>query len=83
MARKDTELQLSTLIINKVDSIDTFNEMVEGDLVNDDELYFVEGADQELGLSVVGGMLCMTYEGEGNDSIIDGWQVATWQGGSY
>lgn len=62
MARKDTELQLSTLIINKVDSIDTFNEMVEGDLVNDDELYFVEGADQELGLSVVGGMLCMTYE---------------------
>lgn len=62
MARKDTELQLSTLIINKVDSIDTFNEMVDGDLVNEDELYFVEGADQELGLSVINGMLCMTYE---------------------
>lgn len=62
MATKESEQQLSALIINKVDSLDTFQEMIDGDLVNDDELYFVEGADQELGLSVVGGMLCMTYE---------------------
>lgn len=62
MARKDTELQLSTLIINKVDSEDTFQEMVEDELVNEDELYFVEGEGSDLGLSVVNGLLCMTYE---------------------
>lgn len=62
MARKDSEQQLSTLIINKVDSEDTFQEMVDGELVNEDELYLVEGEGNDLGLSVVGGMLCASYE---------------------
>ena len=62
MARKDSEQQLSTLIINKVDSEDTFQEMVDGELVNEDELYLVEGEGNDLELSVVNGLLCMTYE---------------------
>lgn len=69
MATKQSEQQLSSLVINKVDSLDTFNEMIEGELVNDDELYLVEGADDELGLSVVGGVLCATYDGEESGDI--------------
>lgn len=63
MATKDSEQQLSTLIINKVESEEVFQEMIEDELVNEDELYLIEGGSgNELGLSVINGVLCMTYE---------------------
>lgn len=63
MATKQSDTQLSSLIINRVDSLDTFNEMIEDEQVNENELYLIEGeGDSDLGLSVVNGMLCMTYE---------------------
>jgi len=83
MARKDSEQQLSTLIINKVDSEETFQEMVEGELVNEDEIYLVEGAGNDLGLSVINGLLCMTYDGEENSTIIHNGTVSVWNGGTY
>lgn len=62
MATKQSDTQLSSLIINRVDSLDTFNEMIEDEQVNENELYLIEGGDSDLGLSIVNGMLCMTYE---------------------
>ncbi len=83
MATKQSDTQLSSLIINRVDSLDTFNEMIEDEQVNENELYLVEGADNELGLSIVNGMLCMTYDGDEFNSIINNGTVAVWQGGTY
>lgn len=83
MATKQSDQQLSTLIINKVDSIDTFNEMIEDEQVNSNELYLVEGDGDDLGLSVVNGILCMTFGGDEFDTIISNGTVSVWQGGTY
>ena len=83
MATKQSDTQLSSLIINRVDSLDTFNEMIEDEQVNENELYLVEGADNELGLSIVNGILCVTYDGDENNTIIHNGTVSVWNGGTY
>ncbi len=67
MAILESTEQLSNLYINKVDSLETFNDMVANGQVNENELYLVEGdgggsGGSDLGLSIVNGVLCMTYE---------------------
>ena len=41
-----TEKNLSNLIINKVESKEVYNYMVANNLVNEDEMYFVQGDDE-------------------------------------
>lgn len=51
-----TEQQLNKFVINKVENQDVYNYMVENGLVNDDELYIVEGdtkiAEEDLNTSL-------------------------------
>ena len=88
MAILENTEQLSNLYINKVDSLETFNDMVEQGQVNENELYLVEGNESgsgssDLGLSVIDGVLCMTYDGESNASIIENGTISIWNGGNY
>ena len=88
MAILENTEQLSNLYINKVDSLETFNDMVEQGQVNENELYLVEGDESgsgssDLGLSVIDGVLCMTYDGESNASIIENGTISIWNGGNY
>ena len=62
--------------------------MVEQGQVNENELYLVEGDESgsgssDLGLSVIDGVLCMTYDGESNASIIENGTISIWNGGNY
>ena len=39
-----TSKEIANLVINKVESQDVYDYMLENDLVNDDELYLVDGS---------------------------------------